>query len=164
MNERGTQLHETASRQIAELIGLISTLDEAALRLPCPGREKLGDGTIAACAMHTADNYHRIAGFLQGQGNGAHHRTARFLHGHCDDKHQDDYGAENIDLQALLDRVSAGRDALSVLADLTDEQLDTVPPASDMKFCDGQRTLEQVVTNLLKHQSHQLDALKTATA
>jgi hypothetical protein len=43
-------------------------------------------------------------------------------------------------------------------------QLDTVPPASDMKFCDGQRTLEQVVTNLLNHQNHQLDALKTAIA
>jgi hypothetical protein len=31
-----------------------------------------------------------------------------------------------------------------------------------MKFCDGQRTLEQVVTNLLNHQSQQLGALKTA--
>jgi hypothetical protein len=31
-----------------------------------------------------------------------------------------------------------------------------------MKFCDGQRTLDQVATNLLNHQSHQLDALKAA--
>ena len=31
-----------------------------------------------------------------------------------------------------------------------------------MKFCDGQRTLEQIVTNLLNHQSHQLGALKGA--
>ena len=50
----------------------------------------------------------------------------------------------------------------SSLADLTEAQLDTVPPASEMKFCDGQRTLQQVVTNLLIHQSHQLDALRTA--
>jgi hypothetical protein len=51
-----------------------------------------------------------------------------------------------------------------VLGDLTDAQLEAVPPASDMKFCDGQRTLVQVVTNLLNHQSHQLDALKAALA
>jgi hypothetical protein len=31
-----------------------------ALHLPCAGREKLGDGTVGAVAMHTADNYLRI--------------------------------------------------------------------------------------------------------
>jgi hypothetical protein len=59
LNERGNQLLETANRQISELIGLISTRGEAALRLPCPGRKKLGDGTVAACALHTADNSRR---------------------------------------------------------------------------------------------------------
>lgn len=49
--------HETANRQLAALIGLFSTRDEAVLCLPCPGREKLGDGTVAAIALHTADNY-----------------------------------------------------------------------------------------------------------
>ena len=164
MNERGTQLQETANGQISELIGLISTRSEATLRLPCPGRERLGDGTVAACAMHTADNYHRIAGFLQGQRGGGHTRIAKFLHRCGEDKHQDNYRAENIGLAALLDRLSAGRAALSALTVLTDEQLDTVPPASEMKFCDGQRTLQQIVTNLLNHQNHQLDALRTATA
>jgi hypothetical protein len=129
------------------------------LRLPCPAREKLGDGTVAACAMHTADNYHRIAEFLQGQRRGGHTRIAKFLHRHGEDKHHDNYRADNIDLPAVLDRLSAGRAALSVLADLTEAQLDIVPPASEMKFCDGQRTLQQIVTNLLNHQSHQLDAL-----
>jgi hypothetical protein len=162
MNERGTQLQETANSQISELIDLISARGDGALRLPCPGREKLGDGTVAACAMHTADNYHRIAGFLQGQRGGGHTRIAKFLHRHGEDKHQDNYRADNIDLPVLLDRLSAGRAALSVLADLTEAQLDTVPPASEMKFCDGQRTLQQIVTNLLNHQSHQLEALRTA--
>lgn len=162
MNDRGTQLQETANRQISELIALISKPGEAALRLPCPGREKLGDGTVAACVMHTADNYHRIAGFLQGQRGGGHTRIAKLLHLSGEDKHQDNYQADDIDLPALLDRLSAGRDALSVLAGLTEAQLDTVPPASKMKFCDGQRTLQQVVTNLLKHQSYQLDALRRA--
>jgi hypothetical protein len=29
------------------------------------------------------------------------------------------------------------------------------------RFCDGQRTLEQVINNLRSQQRHQLDALKT---
>jgi hypothetical protein len=162
MNERGTELQETANGQVDELIALISTRGEAALRLPCPGREKLGDGTVAACAMHTADNYQRIAGFLRGQRGGGHARIAKFLHRHGEDKYQDNYQAGSIELPALLERLSAGRAALSILADLTEAQLDTVPPASEMKFCDGQRTLQQVLTSLLTHQSHQLDALRTA--
>jgi hypothetical protein len=112
--------------------------------------------------MHTADNYHRIAAFLQDQRGGGHTRIAKLLHRHGKDKHPDNYRADNIHLPALLDRLSAGRAALSVLADLTEAQLDTVPPASEMKFCDGQRTLQQIVTNLLNHQSHQLDALRNA--
>jgi hypothetical protein len=162
MSDRGLDLRRTADGQIAELIELLSTRGQIVLGLPCPGRQKLGDGTVAACALHTADNYHRIAGFLQGQSDGRHHRIGRSLHGHGDHKHEGGYTAEDIDLPALLDRLSAGRAALRALADLTDAQLDTVPPASEMKFCDGQRTLEQVVTNLLNHQSHQLDALKSA--
>jgi hypothetical protein len=164
MNELGTQLLATANGQIDELIDLVATRGEAALTLPCPGREKLGDGSVGGCALHTADNYHRIAGFLRGQGDGGPHRIARFVHRHREGKHQDDYSAENIELEALLDRLSTGRTALSVLADLTDAQLDAVPPASEMKFCDGQRTLQQVVTNLLNHQNHQLAALKAALA
>ncbi len=76
--------------------------------------------------------------------------------------HGRDYMAENVDLPGLLERLSAGRDALSLLAGLTDEQLDTVPSAGSFRFCDGQRTLEQVVTSLLKHQGHQIDAVKAA--
>jgi hypothetical protein len=161
MNERGTQLLDMANGQISELIVLI-TRGEAALSLLCPGREKLGDGTVAAVALHTAGNYHRIAGFLDGDGR--HHPIAQSRHGHGQCQPHGDHRAETIDLQALLDRLSTGRAALSALADLTDEQLDSVPPASDMKFCDGQRTLEQIMTNLLNHQSHQLDALKAAIA
>jgi hypothetical protein len=149
MSERGTRLLETVDGQISELIAVLSSRDDAALRLPCPGREKLGDGTVAACASHTAENYHRIAGFLVGQGEQTH------------DHH---HGAENADLDGLLDRLSTGRASLSLLANLTNDQLDAVPPASGIRFCDGQRTLEQVVTSMLKHQRHQIDALKAAAA
>jgi hypothetical protein len=176
MSERATQLHQLADRQLSELIDLLSTRDEAALSLPCPGREKLGDGTVGAVAMHTADNYVRVAGFIAGNatapsGNRTHRSfrsIASRLGGHGRGEHGPGMhgpgAAGTTDRAGVLDRLSKGREAMRALTELTDEQLDTVPPASEMKFCDGQRTLEQIVTNLLNHQSHQLDALRAALA
>ena len=87
--ERGVKLRQAADDQISELIALLSEQDEGVLMLPCPGREKLGDGTVAALTSHTADNYLRIAEFLQanrltGSREGAErrHRTPRFLGAH----------------------------------------------------------------------------------
>lgn len=151
-----------ADGQISELTALISTGGEAALSRLCLSREKLGDGTVAAVAFHAADNYHRIAGFVKDQDNGGHRRIAKFLHGHGEHKQPRGYTAQNIDQQALLDRLAAARKSLRTLGDLTDEQLDAVPPAGDMKFCDGKRTLEQIVTNLLDHQGRQIDAVRDA--
>jgi hypothetical protein len=185
MTQRGQELHAAADAQIVELIGVMSTLDEATLRLPCPGREKLGDGTVAASARHTADNYQRIAAFVQTSDgmSGAHsptpnggHRIPRFLralgHGPADHgehgpgvgQHDDQYTADTIDLTAVATQLSASRHTLGQIADLTDSQLDTIPPKDSFRFCDGRRTLGQVLAALLKHQSHQVDALKTALA
>jgi hypothetical protein len=185
MSERGLKLRETADEHISELIGLFSARGEVALSLPCPGREKLGDGTVGALALHTADSYLRIAGFLEatsrtpsahGEASQGRHPIQRLLSargdappGHSGNGHDEgttdgDYAAETVDLDDLLDWLSAGRDALSLLAELTDERLDTVPPAGSFRFCDGQRTLEQVVASLLNHQRHQIDAIKAALA
>ena len=185
MTERGKQLHATADGQIAKLIGLMSTVDEASLRLPCPGREKLGDGTIGAAALHTADNYERITAFVQTSDRmtAAHqpathggHRIPRFLrargHGlqdhaprdHGADGHDNGYTADDIDLHAVVERLGASRDALGRIGELTDSQLDEVPPKDSFRFCDGQRTLEQVLAGLLKHQAHQIEALGTTLA
>jgi hypothetical protein len=154
MGERGAQLLEIASGQISELASVLSTRGNAVLTLPCPGRGKLGDGTVGATALHTADSYRRIAAFVQetvdarsGSHSASHGRHSR---------------ADNVDLDRLLERVSEAQRALSSLGGLSDEQLDEVPPASEMRFCDGQRTLERVLTSLLKHQRHQIDALKAA--
>jgi hypothetical protein len=181
MSERADRLLGTADGQIAELIGLLSTRGETVLGLPCPGREKMGDGTVAACALHTADRYRQIAGFLQGasqlpRARKRRHRIPRLLlarehgpgghaaadHGHGD--HDGGYAAEAVDLDGLLERMSAARDALSVIGELTDGQLDAVPPADGFRLCDGQRSLEQVVVGLLKHQGHQVAAIRAAGA
>jgi hypothetical protein len=154
MGERGAQLLDAADRQISELIELLSTAGDAALKLPCPGREKLGDGTVGATASHTADRYLHIAEFLKTTVDGRRAHTPRAQRGN--------HGAENLDPDDLLERLSAARDALGLLAELSDEQLDAVPPAGDMRFCDGRRTLEQIMAGLFKHQRHQVDAVKRA--
>ena len=178
MTERAQELSATADGQIAELIDLLSTLDQAALDRPCPGREKLGDGTIGAAARHTADNYERIANFVQtsdrmSAGHGRH-RIPRFLralgHGpqdhtnpdHGATQHDNGYTAENVDLDAVVAQLNASRDTLARIGELTDGQLDAVPPKDSFRFCDGQRTLEQVLAGLLKHQAHQVEALSAA--
>jgi hypothetical protein len=116
-----------------------------------------------------------MPGAQGGEGQGGH-RIPRFRlarghapRGHADSGHDEgthdrDYTAENVDLHGLLERLSAGRDALSLLADLADERFDVVPPTGSFRFCDGQRTLEQVVASLLNHQGHQIDAMKAAVA
>ena len=152
MTQRAKQLHATTDAQIAELIDLISTLDDAALRRPCPGREKLGDGTVGASTRHVADNYRRIAGFVQ---------TTDAMSG---DRHDGAYTADTIDVGAVLEQLSASRATLGRVAKLTDTQLDAIPPDGSFRFCDGQRTLEQVLVGLLKHQGHQVQALRSALA
>lgn len=151
MSERGEQLLNTAQRQISQLRALIAAGGEGFLRRPCPGREKLGDGTVGALATHTADTYHRIAAFVAGSEVG-HDRVAG--------AHPSP--APAIEASQLLDRLVAAQHALGGLAELTDRQLDVVPAAGQTRFCDGQRTMEQVVTSMLKHQGHQLEALRAA--
>jgi hypothetical protein len=182
MTQRGQELSATADGQIAELIGLMSSLDETALRRRCPGREKLGDGTVGAVVRHTADNYRRIAGFVQSSArmsavaHGGHRgpRLARALghrsrdhaqHDHAArDQHDDGYTADSVDLDVVVGQLSASREALGRIAELPDSQLDAIPPRDSFRFCDGQRTLEQVLAGLLKHQAHQFEALKDAVA
>jgi hypothetical protein len=181
MTGRAKQLHAMADSQLATFSDLISAMDDSTLRLPCAGREKLGDGTIGACAQHTTDNYERIAEFIGSSDRLSRsidstpqrrHRIPRLLRavGHRPPDHaeqgppDDRYTADNADIDEMLGRLSATRATLERLAELTDRQLDTIPPDGSFRFCDGQRTLEQVLTGLLKHQGHQIDALTAAIA
>jgi hypothetical protein len=182
MSKRGQQLYATLDRQIAALIEVVNKLDQVTLRQPCPGRDKLGDGTIAASAQHTADNYQRIAAFVQtsSQRSGARrstqlggHRVPPFRRGlghqppghaeHGPGARQDDvrYTADKIDSGDLVDQLSTSRDALGQVATLTDSQLKAIPSDGSFRFCDGKRTLDEVLASLLKHQDHQV---KTVTA
>lgn len=180
MNARAHELSATADKQIAELIDLLSTLEQAAVYRPCPDRQKLGDGTIGAAGRHMADNYRRIADFVQTSdrmsAERGGHRTPRFLRalGHGPQDHANDdhgpshpgngYTAEKFALDAVVEQLNGSRVALDRIATLDDSQLDAIPPKDVFRFCDGERTLEQVLGGLLKHQARQLEALKTAVA
>jgi hypothetical protein len=156
MSTRGQRLLEESIQQIDTLANSLARAGAVALARSCPGRGKLGDGTVGAVATHTTDNYHRVARFLRPTaGGGASHRGRAHGAGH---------GVEDVDLGELLDRLVAAKHALAVLAELDDRALDTVPTAGDMKFTDGARTLEQIIANILKHQRHQVDALAAALA
>jgi hypothetical protein len=181
LTERADHLHATADQQIAELIEILSTADDAALRRPCPGREKLGDGTIGANAAHTAENYQRIGSFLAtgertstlvGPQRNGRHRIPAFARAightrpdntrHEQGGHDDGYTADRADRRDIIQRLEAAREQLAVIAGLTDKQLDAVPPKDSFRFCDGQRTLEQVLAGLLKHQDRQVHAIRAA--
>jgi hypothetical protein len=149
MSEQGLQLLRTADAQISELIELFCDRDEAVLARPCRDRAKFGDGTIGAVAWHTAENYGRIASFLAGQANS---------------EHADGRSAQAITVPALLALLISSRSALQLLGSLSRERLNTVPPTGAIRFCDGQRTLEEVVTGLLTHQAHNVAALKAAAS
>ena len=178
--ESGKQLHATADGQIAELIVLISAVDETALRRPCLGREKLGDGCVGASAQHAADkppdrrlrpNQRPDVGrtrtsparWSSHASASASHRprtmpnTSRALHdGEC--------RADTIDVGALIERLSASRVTLCRIAERTDSRLDAISPDGSFRFCDGRRTLEQFLASLLKYQGHQVEAVRSALA
>jgi hypothetical protein len=183
MTERASRLHGVVDEQIGELLDLVSKIDETTSHLPVPGRGKLGDGTVAANARHTADNYQRIAAFVSETGHvsaphetapaRAHraprvlrrlgHRPPRGVHG-ASGEHDAPYTADDTDRSALIEQLGCTRDSLARVAELSDGELDNIPPAGSFRFADGKRTVEQVLSGLFKHQRHQLDALRTAIA
>lgn len=150
MSARGEQLQAVAGDQLARLARVVAALDADGAREPCPGRAKLGDGSIGSVATHTARNYERIAGFVAGE-TGA---SAAADQGHG--------SARAFDGGALARQLASARAQLGALGALSDDELDAVPPAESFRFCDGQRTFEQVLTALLTHQDHQLDAIEAA--
>jgi hypothetical protein len=179
LSDRADNLHVAADQQIGELIDILSTADASTLHRPCPGREKLGDGTIGAIAAHTTENYERIGSFLttrdrtvtrHGNDQTGRHRLPGFLRalGHTppDDTqhggHDDGYKADSATPSEIVERLEAASERLASIAGLTDQQLDAVPPKDSFRFCDGQRTLEQVLAGLLKHQDRQVQTIKAA--
>jgi hypothetical protein len=74
------------------------------------------------------------------------------------------YAAAPAQPREIAQRLAAAREDLAPIARLTDLQLDDIPPKGSFRFCDGQRTLEQVLAGLLQHQDRQVQTLEAALA
>jgi hypothetical protein len=149
MSDRASALRDEAAQQLGALVE-IAAAGPSVLHRPCPGREQLGDGTVGSVITHVADVYVQVAGFATAgtpvlrQHQGPHHPHA---------------AGTPVD-----ERMKAARAAVGQLGLLTDAQLDAVPAEGSMRFCDGRRTLEDVMAGVIRHQRHHVDAvLSTAT-
>ena len=92
------------------------------------GREKVGDGTVAACAQHTIDNYHRLAAIARR----GHSETT------TGQAHDMRYSGENVALPSVLAQLSVARDAVSALGYIEGDKLDSVP-TSPPETCQSAR-------------------------
>lgn len=159
MSERGTRLMAKADSQLSEMIEFFGTLDEADLRKPCPdesAEDSAGD-TVGAVAAHMAKGYHHLGRFLQATGYVSGPPATGNNHGH-------DHEPAPEALSDIRDRLTGGKAPIGLLAYLTDEQLDSLPPAGSSRFSDGRRTLEQVIDAVIAHQAAHLVTLKRAVA
>jgi hypothetical protein len=159
VSERGIELMTIVSRQLDEMAGFFGALDEADLRKPCPD-DDAGD-TVGAVAAHAAEVYHYLGRFLRATGHvpGSPATGNSQSHGH---------GRASPELLPhlpdLLDRLTAGKAPIGLLADLTDEQLDSVPPAGSGRFSNGRRSLAGTIDAVIAYQATHLVMLKRAVA
>ncbi len=163
MTQRAEHVAAAAYQQIEQLLSFVKDQTPETLKRPCPGRQKLGDGSLGAFLSHMTDNYQRIADFAAGHGQqvpghdplaGAH-KMPRFLKalGHRRPDHAGAYSAGSADPQEIATRLIVARGLLTQISALTEQQLDTVPAEGSFRFCDGKRNLEEVLRALLKHQT-----------
>lgn len=113
----------TASRQLDEMADVVATLSEPDLRKPCPD-DSAGD-TLGALAAHMAEGYHFLGRFLQAAGYVPGGPPSGNGHGHA---HGHERAQPPAAASDVLARMTAGTAPIGLLADLTDEQLDSVPP------------------------------------
>lgn len=145
MAPRAIELMERANRQIDEIAALFGAIAEADLAKPSAERPRR---TVGDEAAHIAEGYHFLGRFLQGYLSGA--QPSGGVHGH----------GVAPSLSGLRERLAGSRAVIAELAKLTDEQLDSVPPAKSSRFSDGRRTLEQVTEEVIAHQASHLAELK----
>ena len=107
---------------------------------------------MGAGAGHMAERYHYLGRFLETAGyvSGPPGRANNHGHDHVADPSK------------MLDRLTGGKAPIGLVANLADEQLDSVPPARSGRFSHGRRTLEQVIDDVIAHQAALLVTLKQA--
>ena len=135
-------------RQLVELEAALGDADDRDLGSPCAGREGIGDGSVGAVAAHTIDVYRRVAAFLGGEAADTRHSHGHQAHG----------APAAAGVEALRAELGTAKAELSGLAGV---DLARVPPAGTFRFCDGERTLEDVILRVLGHQRHHVAAVSS---
>lgn len=161
MSGRGEKLMGKVTRQIDDIAEVFATLSEADLAKPRPASEESGKSghvakgrSVGDAAAHIAEGYHFIVRFLRRAGHVPGAPAGVRIHGR---------GPEP-SLPELRKRLAEAKPEVGVIADLTDEQLDNVPPPKSSRFSDGRRSLEQVIEEAIAHQAGHLNDLKRAVA
>lgn len=161
MSRRGAELTEKVVRQIDDIADFFVTLSQADLAKPRPPGEAsrksghvAGGRTLGDAAAHIAEGYHFILRFLRSAGYVSGAPVGGSIHGR---------GPAPIPSE-LRKRLAEAKTEVGIIADLTDEQLDSVPPPKSSRFSDGRRTLEQLIEKCIGHQAQHLIDLKGAVA
>ena len=161
MSERAEGLMQKVIRQIDDIAEVFATLSEADLAKPRPPGEESGKSdhvakgrTLGDAASHIAEGYHFIVRFLESAGYVPGGPAGGSIHGR----------GPAPSLPELRKRVGEAKAEVSVIADLTDEQLDSVPPPKSSRFSDGRRSLERVIEEAIAHQAEHLNDLKRTVA
>ena len=151
MSQRGTDLLDRVTRQIDDIAEVFDRLGEAELARADPERE---GRTIGEAAGHIAEGYHFLVRFLTSAGHVPGSPPGGSIHGR---------GPE-LALHSLRARLAEARAEVGIVANLTDQQLDSVPPPKSSRFSNGRRTLEQLIEEVIVHQAQHLSDLKSALA
>lgn len=156
MSDRGTELMAKVLEQLDQASALLAGSDESALHRPYVDRE--GDhsaNSVGSAALHFIEGYQKIGRLLKGAGyvSASLAEGAPQPHGHG--KHHDP------DMSDVVKGLDAAKIRLTLLADLSDEQLDSVPSVRN-QWADGERTLLQVLDTIIDHQAGHLASLQDA--
>jgi len=142
--------------QLDQARAMLASADDADLHRPYVDRE--GDhsaNSVGTAALHFVEGYQKIGRLLKGAGyvSSSFSDSTTQPHGH---------GRHNeAELSDVVKGLDAAKVRLTLLADLTDEQLDSVPGIRN-QWADGERTLLDVLDTIIDHQAGHLASLGDA--
>lgn len=149
MSQRGAELSDKVTRQIDDIARFFDGLSEADLAKADPERK---GRTIGEAAAHIAEGYHFLVRLLKSAGHVPGEPPGGSIHGR----------GPAPSLPALRGRLAEARTEVRIITDLTNEQLDSVPPPKSSRFSDGRRAIKQVIEEVVAHQAQHLADLKHA--
>ena len=178
MSDRGAELMMQALDQVDEAAQTLEESTDSQLRKPyAENAEGHFATSVGGAAVHFAQGYGKLGKFLHeggyldvadrfapgagaggggghGHGHGGGHGHG---HGHGPGAHGD------VTVPEVLKSLEKAREIIALLEELSDAQLDSIPPLLG-EWSDGERTLYSVLETIITHQAGHLGSLKAALA